>query len=195
MRIAIDLLAVRTWGMKNYTAGLLPAPDNAILRDMKQGIFAAAASFAKLTLIVKPHPLEDVDETHALASNATNVVFAERTEDIRTLTRTCDAFVTFGSASTLDAIILGKPTICPAFPGWRWNEPFVNTGAVAVPQAPREIEAMMCELAEDGGASILARYAGARATFLSEWVRDGGRGGTERVVALLEAAAGETSGK
>jgi len=174
-----------TSSMKAYNN----APDAAILRDMKQAIFAATASLPTLTLIVKPHPLEEVNETRALASDATNIAFAERTEDIRTLTRTCDAFVSFGSTSTLDAMILGKPTICPAFPGWRWSDLFVNSGAVAVPQTAHEIGAALRELAEDGGASILARHARARDRFLSEWVRDGGRGGTNRVVALLEGAA------
>jgi CDP-Glycerol:Poly(glycerophosphate) glycerophosphotransferase len=165
------------------------APHVALLREMKEAIFAAAASLPMLTLIVKPHPLEDVEETAALALGAKNIIFADRTEDIRTLTRTCDAFVTFGSASTLDAIVLGKPTICPAFSGWRWSELFVNTGAVAVPHTADEVRATLGQLAEDRGLSIVDHHARARDIFLSEWVRDGGRGGTTRVVALLERVA------
>ncbi len=163
------------------------SPDAPILRDMKHAIFAAAASLPTLTLIVKPHPLEEVNETRALASDAVNIVFAERTEDIRPLTRTCDAFVTLGSASTLDAVILEKPTICPSFPGWRWSELFVNSGAVAVPQTADEVAALLRELSVDSGAALLARHAAARDAFLSAWVEQGGRGGTERVVALLES--------
>ncbi|MCR4340414.1 MAG: CDP-glycerol glycerophosphotransferase family protein [Gemmatimonadaceae bacterium] len=164
-------------------------PDAPVLRAMTQAIFAGAAAVPALTLVVKPHPLEDVNKTRQLASGAANIVFAAGAEDIRTVTRTCDAFVTLGSASTLDAVILGKPTICPAFPGWRWNELFVNTGAIAVPQTADEVASAFRELAQDGGASILARHAIARDTFLSEWVQEGGRGATNRVVTLLKGAA------
>ncbi len=164
-------------------------PDAPVLLAMKRAIFAAAAALPTLTLIVKPHPLEDVNETRALASDAINIVFADRSEDIRTHIARCDAFVTLGSASTLDAVVLGKPTICPAFPGWRWSELFVNSDAITVSRSVDEVASAFRELAEDGGASILARHASARDTFLSEWVRDGGRGGTDRVVALLEEAA------
>ena len=165
------------------------ATENALLRDMKRSVFTAAAAFSNLTVVVKPHPLEDVDETRSLASGVANVVFADRAEDIRSLTRVCDAFFTFGSASTLDALILGKPTVCPAFAGWRWNDLFVNTGAVAVPRTLGEVEAAMRDLAEHGGAGILATHASAREAFLAEWVCEGGQGGTERVIELLESAA------
>lgn len=164
-------------------------PDAPVLLAMKRAIFVAAAARPTLTLIVKPHPLEDVNETRALASEAVNIVFADGREDIRTYIAMCDAFVTLGSASTLDAVVLGKPTICPSFPGWRWSELFVNSGAIAVPRTVDEVASAFGELAEDGGVSILARHARARDTFLSEWVQDGGRGGTDRVIALLESAA------
>jgi len=185
-RVPVGQLAVvfgSTYRMSAYDN----AADIEILRNMKRAVFAAAASLPMLTLIVKPHPLEDVNESRALASGAINIVFAEQTEDIRPLTRACDAFLTLGSASTLDAVILGKPTICPAFPGWEWSELFVDSGAVAVPRSAEEIVAALRELVEDGGITILARHAQARDTFLSEWVRDGGHGGTDRVLSLLES--------
>ncbi|MCR4341954.1 MAG: CDP-glycerol glycerophosphotransferase family protein [Gemmatimonadaceae bacterium] len=165
------------------------AGDNATLREMKRAIFAAAATFPNLTLIVKPHPLENVDETRALSAGAANVVFADSAEDIRGLSRVCEAFITFGSASTLDALILGKPTVCPSFPGWRWNDLFVDTGAVAVPRTYGEIEAAIRDLAEHSGTGILAAHAGAREAFLVEWVRAGGHGGVKQVIELLESVA------
>jgi hypothetical protein len=187
-RIPLGNVAVVFGSTSSTMSAYDNAGDNATLREMKRAIFAAAATFPNLTLIVKPHPLENVDETRALSAGAANVVFADPAEDIRGLSRVCEAFITFGSASTLDALILGKPTLCPAFPGWRWNDLFVDTGAVAVPQTLREIEAAMRDLVERRGETILAAHAGARDAFLSAWVHDGGRGGTERVIDLLESA-------
>jgi len=161
----------------------------ALLRSMKKAVFTAAAATPGVSLIVKPHPLENVNETRALVADDSGIAFAEPGEDIRALTRACDAFFTLGSASTLDALILKKPTVCPAFPGWDVSELYIRSGAVMVPRSDRDVLVAMGEIAADGGAAIQRRHAARLSEFLSSWVRDGGQGGTGRIVDLLRAMA------
>ena len=66
-------------------------------------------------------------------------MFAEQTSDIREVITICDAFVSFGSTATIDALIADKLTICPIFPGWPFSEVFRNSGAVLVTQSSEEL--------------------------------------------------------
>lgn len=160
-----------------------------LLRSMKKAMFAAVAAMPGVTLIVKPHPLENVEETRAMVEDHSRVVFAEPGEDIRPLASACDAIFTLGSTATLDALILGKPTVCPAFPGWVISDYFVRTGAVAVPRSERDIVETLREIVSDGGVKILQRHATKRSEFLSSVVRDGGKGATRRIADLLKTLA------
>lgn len=113
--------------------------DPSILREMKLALFKAAESCPGLLLIVKPHPHENVNETRSLSKKYLNIVFAEQTSDIREVITICDAFVSFGSTATIDALIADKLTICPIFPGWPFSEVFRNSGAVLVSQSAEEL--------------------------------------------------------
>jgi|GEM_PF-1235990 len=165
------------------------AETGSLLRAMKKAMFAAVAAVPGVSLIVKPHPLENVAETRALVGDPSRVAFAEPGEDIRPLACACDAFFTMGSTATLDALVLGKPTVCPAFPGWVISDAFVRTGAVAVPRSERDIVDILREIAADGGAAILRRHAAKRSEYLSKVVRDGGQGATRRIADLLAELA------
>lgn len=91
-----------------------------IQRAIKRAIFRCADQLGEMVLVVKPHPLEDVEETRSLAAGCKNIVFADKCEDIRELTKACDVFVTLGSTATMEALIAGKLVIYPAFPGFVW---------------------------------------------------------------------------
>lgn len=158
-------------------------------RSMMKAIFDAIAATPGVFLIVKPHPLEDVAETRALIADHSRVAFADAGDDIRTLTNACDAFFSIGSSVTLDALILGKPTVCPAYPGWHFSDLYVCSGAVQVPRSESDILATVREIAQDGGAEILRRCAAQRSEYLASVVHEGGRGATRRVVDLLYALA------
>ena len=162
------------------------AETGQILRDMKKAMFSATVSVPGISLVVKPHPLEQVDETRALVTDGSRISFADKGEDIRDLISMCDVYFTFGSTATLDGLILGKPTVCPAFPGWMFSETFLGTGAVMSAHSKNDIIAAFSEIAADGGAGIYARHADKRNEYLSSVVRDGGKGATDRIVKLLE---------
>jgi hypothetical protein len=144
--------------------------EREVLVGMKRDAITAAVSSPGIRLVVKPHPLEDVRETASLAAGAGNVVVSGIGEDISTLVGACDALVTFGSTATLDALILDKPTISLAYPGWEWGELFVNTGATEVCTTANQIRSALREIASDSGIMILARHAKNREAMLREWV-------------------------
>lgn len=165
------------------------AEVTSLLIEMKKSVFFCASSFSNITLIVKPHPLEDVEETRSLSSGK-NIVFADPKEDIRPLISACDAFVTFGSTSTLEGLILAKPTICPSFPGWIISDNFTKTGAVPAPQSIEELMQLFGEITNDGGGGITKRHQAARIKFLETVVLDGGGGASRRIVDSLYKISG-----
>lgn len=142
--------------------------DPGILRDMKLAIFRAADCSSGLLLIVKPHPHENVDETRALCGNCQNVVFAEQTSDIRAVIAVCDAFISFGSTATIDALIADKLTVCPIFPGWPFSDVFRDSGAVLVPQSEDELMALFKKLETGNLLKEKAALGGARSAYLQE---------------------------
>jgi hypothetical protein len=144
--------------------------DPNILRSMKQAVFEAADITPNVFLIVKPHPVEDVDETKALFRKSQNIFFVERQSDIRELTKICDAFISFGSTATIDALIAGKLTICPIFPGWFFSDLFKNCGATLVPESGEEIISIFRMVANGSHHNIKERLEPARKIFLRHHV-------------------------
>lgn len=158
-----------------------------LLKVMKKAMFEAVAAVPGVTLIVKPHPLENVEETKALVGDHSRIKFALPREDIRPLIAASDALFTLGSTCTLDGLILGKPTICPAFPGWGFCDLFIETGAVQGPRSQIEIVESLQEIVADAGLGILQRHAQRRSEYLTSVVRDEGKGATRRITDLLNA--------
>jgi hypothetical protein len=166
------------------------------LRAMKRDTFALASKQRDLLLVVKPHPLEDIAETRALAGQAENVVVLDPRDDIRELILACDALLTFGSTVTLDALILGKATVSLAYSGWDWGEAFVEGDATEVCRTPAEIEGVLSEIARDAGAALRARHEKARDEFVQDCVGNANAIGeaSDRIAALAVklAEAGAT---
>ena len=157
-----------------------------VLRAMKRDVFEIVGRTWGIVLIVKPHPLEDLSETRRLGPDFANVIFAEPQEDIRGLISASDGLLTFGSTVTLDALILNKPTVSLAYPGWDWGELFVEGGATEVCVNRSDIEMAVAAMARDGGQSLLERHALERVQFLSEWIGTT-RGHASHLIARLTA--------
>jgi hypothetical protein len=141
-----------------------------LLRAMKRSVFEAADKSQGICLVVKPHPLEDVHETRALAERNNNIIFVSQKTDIRELTRICDAFISFGSTATADALISGKLVICPVFQGWIWSDLFKNTGATLVPTSNEEVLEVFRLVASGKYEGIKEKLEPARQNFLANWV-------------------------
>jgi len=139
---------------------------------MTEAIFAAVGQLQETCLIVKPHPVfvSQSKELRRRVGRRRNIFFADPNEDIQELIKACDAFVTFGSLSTLDALINNKLTITPSFPGWAGNDQFVESGATVVPRSNEEIAQIFKIVASGSSDEILAQLQPARRRFLERWV-------------------------
>ncbi len=151
----------------NRRIGLVGVPDNAklfvlasvyslkthdkfsdpkILIGMKNAVFDAFRDMPNAFLIVKPHPLENEPETKALILDAKNIIQVSRDSDIRELIKICDNFISFGSTATIDALIAGKTTICPIFPGWDYSNFFKESNSVIIPTSAAEMKAVVKDI-------------------------------------------------
>jgi len=155
-----------------------------LLRSMKRSIFDAADRTQGICLVVKPHPVEDVRETRALAAKNKNIIFVSQKSDIRELTRICDAFVSFGSTATADALISGKLVICPVFPGWIWSDLFKNTEAIVVPTSGAEVLDVFRLVASGAHEGVKLKLEAARQNFLANWVYRADGMSTKRIAEL-----------
>jgi hypothetical protein len=161
-----------------------------LLCSMKRSVFEAANRTQGMCLVVKPHPSEDVRETRALAGKNKNIIFVSQKSDIRELTRICDAFVSFGSTATADALISGKLVICPVFTGWIWSDLFKNTGATLVPTSAAEVLEVFKLVASGKHEGVRATLEPARLNFLSNWVYRADGMATKRIAKLAFQMAG-----
>jgi len=97
-----------------------------ILSSMKEAIFRSVLRCPNIVLIVKPHPFESVNETKKHIKESPNkIIYADPKSDIRELIHISDAFLSFGSTTTIDALIADKVIISPIFPGWIFSD-YVN---------------------------------------------------------------------
>jgi surface carbohydrate biosynthesis protein len=144
--------------------------DTEILETMKRAIFDSLENLENTYLIVKLHPHEKANETKSFASNSPKVIFVDKEEDIRPLTKICDCFISFNSTTTIDAILLNKLVICPAFPGWLWNNTFIDTKAVYAPSSPEEINDILKIVSKSNHTILINKLKKARKKLLSTWV-------------------------
>jgi len=164
--------------------------DPKVLRAMQHAVFEAADKTPHIFLIVKPHPVENVRETRALLGKSQNVIFVEKQSDIRELTKICDAFISFGSTATIDALIADKLTICPVFPGWVFSDIFKNCGATLVPESGEEITSIFRMVANGSHHNIKAKLDAARQAFLKRYISQTDGMAAVRVEALALKMAG-----
>ena len=158
------ILCASTYQQKEYDS----LSDPGLLISMKKAVFEAADQIEGLVLVVKPHPLENVDETKKIIGKFKNIVVVDSKMDIRLLIKTCDAFVGFGTTATVDSLIAKKLTICPSFPGWIWSDIFVESNATIVPRTPGEIVSAFRKVANGSCEEVIVQLEFARQKFLEE---------------------------
>ncbi|MBA4391131.1 MAG: hypothetical protein C0399_09350 [Syntrophus sp. (in: bacteria)] len=160
-----------------------------------EDLFAAADRSSKLTLIVKPHPiLNQANEIIKIAGKRRNIVFADHRANIHDLIRACDAFISLGSTTTLDAMIANKVTITPAYPGWFGNDQFIESGATMVPRSAIEIAQILDIASGPLREKTMAALEPARRRFLHKWVLNADGKATDRIAEIIRAMT-QTSAK
>jgi len=163
-----------------------------IYNSLEKAIFKAASQTPELCLVVKPHPLLSLSgSARNLEKSCRNIVFADPKENIADLIAASDAVVLVGSTATFDALIANKLTICPAFPGWTWNEVYEATGAVVVPRNEEDLLKVFKTACTAGSRDLLDARARARQSFLDKhvYIPDGQAAARIESIAVKMAAA------
>jgi hypothetical protein len=158
------ILCASTYQQKEYDS----LSDPGLLISMKKAVFEAADQIDGLVLVVKPHPLENVDETKKIIGKFKNIKVVDSKIDIRLLIKTCDAFVGFGTTATVDSLVAKKLTICPSFPGWIWSDIYVESNATIVPRTPAEIVSIFRKVVNGSCDEIFVQLELARHKFLED---------------------------
>lgn len=166
-----------------------------VLKKVKRTIFKVAHLNNGLSLVVKPHPFENVRDTKRLASGFQNIIFVDPQEDIRELINVCDVFITLGSTTTMDALLAHKLVIFPDSPGlvW-WDDMYLKNNVCLVPKSEDEFSRQL-KMVVNGQKEILMKdLEPARQHFLQEWVyRVDGHAATRIASLIMEMA--NNSGK
>lgn len=160
-----------------------------ILNEMKVAISNAIRLSKGISLIIKPHILEDVEETRRLMPPSNEIHFADKNEDIRLLIKACDACITFGSTATFDSLVLHKPTICPVFPGWVFSRFFQGAKGVYTPSNQQEIESLFLEIANKPFKFFSGHREKSSDEFLAKTVGENPDGAIQRIVEILKLKA------
>lgn len=181
------VLCASTYQQKEYNS----LSDPELLLSMKRAVFKSAGEVGGLCLVVKPHPLENMQETKQLIGTGRNIVLVDPTDNIRELTKACDVFLGFGSTATVDAMIANKLTICPAFPDWIWSDMFVKSNAVLVPRSEEEVLTSLRSIVDGSVDKVKAELEPARLTFLQKWTYKFDGGSSERAAMLAMEMAVE----
>ena len=175
------VLLASTFTLKNYDK-LYNDPE--ILQAMKRAVFDSVDDFDNIYLIVKPHPEENENETKSFASNNPKIIFIPKAQDIRPLIKTCDCFISFGSTATIDALISEKIVVCPAFSGWVWSKPYIDTKAVFAPTSPKEVNDIIKLLSTSNKAFLASKFKGVRDKVIKHWMYRNDNLGSERIANL-----------
>lgn len=129
--------------------------DPNILIEMKRAVFDAFSDLPGAFLLVKPHPVEDEHETKLLIGSRENITQINKQSDIREIIKICDAFISFGSTATIDALIASKPVLCPLISGWKFSNLFLDSGAVSIARNSIEIKSFVSQISSGQGAISL----------------------------------------
>lgn len=157
-----------------------------IQRAIKRAVFNSADRLSDMVLVVKPHPLEDVNETRKLADGCRHVIFVDKSEDIRELTKACDVFVTLGSTATMEALIAGKLVIYPAFPGFVWwDDMYLNNSVAVVAKSETELIAKLRDSVTSRRREMLNELEPARHCFLRDLIHKPDGLATSRISARI----------
>ncbi len=89
---------------------LHPAVREILLRNF-QALAEWARTRAGLTLVVKPHPLEDVSILRDVLAGAPDVHFLDKQTDMRTAIAACALAITGWSVASIEAAILNRPAV------------------------------------------------------------------------------------
>lgn len=132
---SVNVLFCSMYALKSYAN--IPKFEETLKR-VKSDVVKFAKKNPRIKLTIKLHPLEDDGLIKQLTSNDSNVVIVGGAADIRDYIKECDVFITLGSTSTIDAILLEKAVIFPNYEGLIWWDDIYLKSAVAIDASTSE---------------------------------------------------------
>ncbi len=163
------------------------------LWTMKCALFKAVEATSGVSLIVKPHPIENCSQAQVYCAKMKSIYFALSNESITDFTRACDVFLSFGSTATFEALILEKTTACLGFQGWDLGRPFLGSGAVIELLSESDIIHLLSEVLKDGGFAMMNKTEIERRDFLNRMIGKGRHGATQRILELIKSMISPTT--
>jgi hypothetical protein len=150
-----------------YQVGGFKTSD--IRLEMIKAIINATFSLARVQLVVKPHPIEDVSILRRIIGHTSRVVLVECVADISLLIKSCDVLLTFTSTVALQALYIGKPVLNVAFPESGLASIYLESGATWVSRSDKEIRLQLQELTGERRELEIAKKEEARRRFVRDW--------------------------
>lgn len=159
--------------------------DISVLKSMQLSIGNAVTNIDNIFLLIKPHPHEDVNETISFYPKSSKIYFLNKDEDIKRFIPLCDAFISYGSTATIDALIAGKLTVCPIFDGWSFSSDiFKNSGATLNPRNDLELFEIFKTISSGSHDVYLNKISNFRKLFLQHYIYRIDSKSSERIVDL-----------
>ena len=152
-----------------------------IFEKMLNAIINGIAERSNIVLVIKPHPLEKTDKLNKIARKQERVYVTGSKENTTELIACADAVISYGSTSTLDALLLAKLTICPQFEGWV-GDYFQNSGAVMVPRNEEEFDYVFDKIEQNRSDELLSSLENSRLKFMEDVSFGMGSGASRRIV-------------
>ena len=81
----------------------------------------------------------------------------------------------------MDAIILDKLVICPAFSGWNWNNAYISPKAVHSPITAKEIKHIFEAISKFNHSYLINKTSKQREKLLKNWIYRNDGLGAQRI--------------
>lgn len=175
-----------------YLYEIFSTPE--IRREMVRALFQATSMFDRIILVVKPHPLEKSKELEHIAHSNRNIIFVDKSIDIRDLIKAADAFVTFFSTTTFHSLVMNKLTINLSFPGAYKTNLFEQCGATFIARTAEDIARILLKINNGEIVDLLNNIAPARERFLHNWFYHLDGCAAERIESIALKMASEQLG-
>ena len=128
-----------------------------IIFNMKKSVIDAVKNLGDVELFIKPHPMEDPRDIKSLLPEDDDMFFLiDGSEDIRGYIKDCDAFLSFGSSATLDALIAGKRVGSLCFDGWNFSDEIIDNLPVTKLNNAHEVQAFIKMINIQGDEKVLS---------------------------------------
>jgi len=147
-------------------------------------VFALSHLDAKI--VVKPHPSQAPGMLRGLCAAYPRLILAQPTDDIRTLIRDCDVFLSISSTSMLEALYCGRVVISVDYPGSGIDPIYTESGATLVARSAEDLRRLLdISLQPFLVERLLDRKKEARRKLLHDFVHIPDGRATERVVGVI----------